>query len=87
LPLQIGWNLSVETIDAFFERHETPGYKFDIDSKGNVFIVEMGGSEHTSVIALLIHFFTVPNGGIGPNAPIKFGVNSGKKKFFGLLNI
>ena len=77
----------METIDAFFERHETPGYKFDIDSKGNVFIIEMEGPEHTSVIGLLIHFFTVPNGGIGRNAPIKFGVNSGKKKFFGLLNL
>ncbi|RHZ65019.1 hypothetical protein Glove_319g151 [Diversispora epigaea] len=76
LPLQIGWHLSVETIDAFFERHETPGYKFDIDSKGNVFIVEMGGPEHTTTIKILNRFFNVPNGAIIRNSPIGVEVNS-----------
>jgi len=72
----------VETIDAFFERHETPGYKFDIDSKGNVFIVEMEGAEHTSVIGLLIGCFIIPNGGIITlNSPIKVEINSGKNHF------
>ena len=71
----------METIDAFFEGHETPGYKFDIDSEGNVFIVEMEGAEHTSVIELLIDYFKIPNGGIILNAPIKVEINSGKNHF------
>ncbi|CAG8663532.1 7591_t:CDS:2, partial [Paraglomus brasilianum] len=79
----IGWNLSVETIDAFFEGHETPGYKFDIDSEGNVFIVEMEGAEHTSVIELLIDYFKIPNGGIILNAPIKVEINSAHYRPYG----
>jgi len=76
----------VETINAFFERHETPGYKFDVDSEGNVFIVEMEGAERTSVIALLIKYFNIPNGGISIilNAPIIVEINSGKN-YFGCL--
>ncbi|RHZ47099.1 hypothetical protein Glove_593g20 [Diversispora epigaea] len=66
----------METIDAFFERHETAGYKFDIDSEGNVFIVEMEGPEHTSVIELLIDYFKIPNG---------VEVNSVRKNPFGCL--
>ena len=71
----------METIDAFFERHETPGYKFDVDLEGNVFMVEMEGAEHTSVIELLIDYFKIPNGGIILNAPIKVEINSGKNHF------
>ncbi|CAG8607133.1 13380_t:CDS:2 [Funneliformis caledonium] len=70
LPIQIGWNLSVEKIDTFFERQDTRGYKFDIDSKGNIFIVEMEKAEHASVVGLLQKYFEVPNGGIIINPPI-----------------
>ncbi|CAJ0904375.1 11280_t:CDS:2 [Entrophospora sp. SA101] len=70
LPIQIGWNLSVKKIDNFFERHDTRGYKFDIDSKGNVFIVEMESDEHTFVVVRLQEYFKVPNGGVVDDPPI-----------------
>ncbi|RHZ69493.1 hypothetical protein Glove_283g92 [Diversispora epigaea] len=76
LPLQIGWNLSVETIDAFFECHETPGYKFDIDSKGNVFIIEMEKDEHSATTLRLLDYFRAPNGGNTDNPPIDALINS-----------
>ncbi|RHZ90263.1 hypothetical protein Glove_1g48 [Diversispora epigaea] len=69
-PIQIGWNLSVKKIDTFFERHDTRGYKFDIDSKGNVFIVEMESDEHAFVVARLQKYFEVPNGGVADDPPI-----------------
>ncbi|GBC00277.1 hypothetical protein RclHR1_00380045 [Rhizophagus clarus] len=50
-----------EKIDNFFESHDTRGYKFDIDSSGNVFIVEMDQ---------LFHDFKVPNGGVVDDPPI-----------------
>src|SRR3954463_5770030 len=88
LPIQIGWNLSVEKIDIFFERHDTRGYKFDIDSRGNVFIVEMGETaEHNFVIEQLQDYFKVPNGGVINNPPISVGGAVGKKNSFGLLRL
>ncbi|CAB4414156.1 unnamed protein product [Rhizophagus irregularis] len=69
-PIQIGWNLSVEKIDTFFERQDTRGYKFDIDSRGNVFIVELKKAEHAFVVARLKKYFDVPNRGVADNPPI-----------------
>ncbi|CAG8673200.1 4520_t:CDS:2, partial [Funneliformis mosseae] len=43
-------DLSIETINIFFERHDIQRYKFDIDLKGNVFIVEVEKAVHASVI-------------------------------------
>src|SRR5437764_10018922 len=85
LPIQIGWNLSVEKIDTFFERHDTCGYKFDIDSKGNIFIVEMIKAEHGSVVRQLKNYFNVPNGGVVDDPPIDVLGAVGKKNSFGLL--
>ena len=62
LPLQIGWKEKLSTIDAFFERHETLPYKFDIDSKRNVFIVEMEGDVHSMLAMTLSYMFNAPNG-------------------------
>jgi len=73
--------LSAEKIDTFFERQDTRGYKFDIASKGNVFIVEMEKDEHASVIDYLQGRLRIPNGGVTFNPPINIMVNSGKKKF------
>ncbi|CAG8466220.1 2678_t:CDS:2, partial [Dentiscutata erythropus] len=67
---KIGWNLSVKKIDTFFERQDTRGYKFEIDPRGNVFIVEMEKAEHASAVARLIKYFEVPNGGVADNHPI-----------------
>ncbi|RIB19802.1 hypothetical protein C2G38_2244957 [Gigaspora rosea] len=39
----------------------------DIDPRGNVFIVEMKKAEHASVVARLIRYFKVPNGGVVDN--------------------
>ncbi|CAG8638311.1 8716_t:CDS:2 [Paraglomus brasilianum] len=64
LPLQIGWKEKLSTFDAFFECHETLPYKFDIDSKRNVFIVEMGGTAHSMLATTLGYMFNAPNGGI-----------------------
>ena len=72
----------MKKIDNFFERHDTHGYKFDIDSRGNVFIVEMEKDEHASVVGLLQKYFEVPNGGVADNPPIDVGGALGKKKFF-----
>jgi hypothetical protein len=83
LPLQIGWNLSLKAIDAFFERQETSGYKFDVDSKGNAFIVEMGKAVRFSVIGLLQDYFKVPNGGNFNNPPINVVANAGKRNSYG----
>ncbi|RIA95862.1 hypothetical protein C1645_872488 [Glomus cerebriforme] len=64
---KIGWNLSVEKFDTFFEHHDTHGYKFDIDQRGNVFIVEMEKAERAFVVARLQKYFDVPNGGVADN--------------------
>nr|CAG8632710.1 10095_t:CDS:2 [Entrophospora candida] len=70
-------------MDNFFERQDTCGYKFDIDSKGNVFIVEMKLDEYAFVVAQLQNYFEgviygppidvgahyQPNGGGLPSAP------------------
>jgi hypothetical protein len=72
----------VEKIDTFFEHQDTRGYKFDIDSRGNVFIVEMEKDEHASVIDQLQSYLRVPNGGVTVRPPINFMVNSGKKNSF-----
>ncbi|CAI2162339.1 12590_t:CDS:2 [Funneliformis geosporum] len=74
LPIQIGWNLSVEKIDTFFERQDTCGYKFDIDPRGKVFIVEMEISEHNFVVERLKDYFKVHNGGVVYDPPIDVGV-------------
>jgi hypothetical protein len=87
LPIQIGWNLSVEKIDTFFERQETRGYKFDIDSKGNVFIVEMVKDEHTAVVKRLDKYFEVPNGGVADDPPIDVLEFSSKKNSFGSFSL
>src|SRR5213080_2869420 len=84
LPIQIGWNLSVKKIDNFFERHDTSGYKFDIDSRGNVFIVEMETAEHAFVVARLQEYFKVPNGGVVDDPPIDVVGASSKKNSFEL---
>ena len=74
----------MEKIDTFFERHDTRGYKFDIDLKGNVFVVDMKSDEHASVVSLLQDYFKVPNGGVIYNPPINVMGSPGKKKsFFG----
>ncbi|CAG8486875.1 1093_t:CDS:2 [Racocetra fulgida] len=65
--IQIGWNLSVKKIDAFFECQDTRGYKFDTNPRGNVFIVKIEKDEHASVIARLQKYFEVPNGGVTDN--------------------
>ncbi|CAG8662083.1 13443_t:CDS:2, partial [Funneliformis caledonium] len=67
---KIGWNLLVEKINTFFERQDTRGYKFDIASKGNIFIVEMENAEHAFVVKRLDKYFEVPNGGVADNPPI-----------------
>jgi len=77
----------VEKIDTFFERQDTRGYKFDIASKGNVFIVEMEKAEHASVVARLQKYFEVPNGGVADNPPIDVLGASGKINSFGLLSL
>jgi len=74
LPIQIGWNLSVEKIDTFFERQDTRGYKFYINPRGNVFIVEMEKIVYSLVIARLQDYFKVPNGGVVDDPPIVVGV-------------
>ncbi|CAB5385690.1 unnamed protein product [Rhizophagus irregularis] len=76
LPIQIGWNSSVKKIDTFFERQDTRGYKFDIDSRGNVFIIEMEKDERGFVIKRLEKYFDVPNGGVVDNPPIDVGGSS-----------
>src|ERR1044072_1263815 len=86
LPIQIGWNLSVEKIDTFFERQDTRGYKFDIDSRGNVFIVEIKKDEYGFVVARLQDYFKVPNGGMIINPPIDVGGSLGKKNSYGSLS-
>ncbi len=73
----------MKKIDAFFERQDTRGYKFDTDSRGNVFIVEMEKDEHASVVARLQEYFKVPNGGVADNPPIDVLGASGKKNSFG----
>src|SRR2546430_3295886 len=85
LPIQIGWNLSVEKIDTFFEHHDTRGYKFDIDSRGNVFIVEMKKAEYFMAVNQLQRYFEVPNGGVIINPPIDVTCNAGRKNSFGLF--
>jgi hypothetical protein len=87
LPIQIGWNLSVKKIDTFFERQDTRGFKFDIDSRGNVSIVEMEKAEHFAVVKRLDKYFEVPNGGVADNPPIEVYSNSGKKNSFRLLRL
>ncbi|RIB19801.1 hypothetical protein C2G38_2035776 [Gigaspora rosea] len=67
---KIGWNLSVKKIDSFFESQDTRGYKFEIDPKGNVFIVEMEGTVHCSVVKRLTKYFDVPNGAEADDPPI-----------------
>nr|CAG8599770.1 13692_t:CDS:2 [Entrophospora candida] len=62
-------------MDNFFERHDTCGYKFDIDSKGNVFIVEMKLDEYAFVVAQLQNYFEVPNGGVVGDPPIDVGAH------------
>ncbi|CAG8761124.1 36382_t:CDS:2, partial [Gigaspora margarita] len=63
-------NLLVKKIDTFFERQDTRGYKFEIDPKGNVFIVEIEMVVHASVVTLLQYYFKIPNGGVIVNPPI-----------------
>ncbi|KAF0517054.1 hypothetical protein F8M41_016960 [Gigaspora margarita] len=70
LPIQIGWNLSVKKINTFFEHQDTCGYKFEINPKGNVFIVEMEKAVHASVVTLLQDYFKFPNGGVIINSLI-----------------
>ena len=77
--------MSAEEIDTFFEHHDTRGYKFDIDSRGNVFIVDMEKDEHASVVGQLQIYFGVPNGAIIDNRPIDVLGSSGKKNSFGCL--
>lgn len=60
----------MKKIDTFFERQDTRGYKFDIDPRGNVFIVEMEKAEHGTVVGLLQDFFKIPNRGVVINPPI-----------------
>ncbi|PKC72838.1 hypothetical protein RhiirA1_451834 [Rhizophagus irregularis] len=67
---KISWNLSVEKIDTFFERQDIREYKFDIDSRGNVFIVELKKVEHAFVIARFKNYFDVPNRDVANNPPI-----------------
>jgi hypothetical protein len=87
-PIQIGWRLSVKKIDTFFERNEDArGFKFDVDSKGNVFIVEMVLAEYASVVSRLKKFFEVPNGGVIFNPPIDIVGSAGKKNSFELLRL
>ncbi|CAG8759559.1 21216_t:CDS:2, partial [Gigaspora rosea] len=73
------WNLSVKKIDSFFECQDTRGYKFEIDPKGNVFIVEMENVVHASVEELLRNYFYIPNRGVIINPPINvMGSSKGK---------
>src|SRR2546421_173535 len=78
-PLQIGWKESVETIDAFFERHETTQFKFHVDSEGNVVIVEIEKAAHFATVRLLHQYFEVPNGGVFLNPPIDVMVKAGER--------
>ena len=71
----------MKKIDTFFEQQDTSGYKFDINSRGDVFIVEMEKGEHASVIDYLQGCLRIPNGGVTFNPPINIMVNSGEKKF------
>ncbi|RHZ57532.1 hypothetical protein Glove_386g13 [Diversispora epigaea] len=67
---EIGWNLSVKKIYAFFGRHDSFGFKFEVDSKGNVFMVEMKLGVYGSVVSLLQSYFKFPNGSRIYEAPI-----------------
>ncbi|CAG8489220.1 6375_t:CDS:2 [Gigaspora rosea] len=87
LPIQIGWNLSVKKIDSFFESQDTRGYKFEIDPKGNVFIVEMEGTVHCSVVKRLTKYFDVPNGAEADDPPIDVMGAASKKNSFGSLSL
>ncbi len=75
----------MKKIDTFFERHDTRGYKFDIDPKGNVFIVEMEIAEHGIVVARLQDCFKVPNRGVIYDPPIDALGSVGKKIPLGCL--
>ena len=80
LPLQIGWKEKTSKIDSFFERYDTKAYKFDIDSAGNVFIIEMEGGVHASVAVILYKFFDAPNGSANILNPlITLKHNTGKR--------
>ena len=80
LPLQIGWKEKASKIDSFFERHDAKAYKFDIDSAGNVFIIEIRGGVHASVAVILYRFFYAPNGSVTIlRPPIVIKHNTGKR--------
>ena len=80
LPLQIGWKEKTSKIDSFFERHDAKAYKFDIDSAGNVFIIEMEGGVHASVAVILYRFFDASNGSVNiRKPPITIKHNTGKR--------
>jgi len=79
LPLQIGWKEKASKIDSFFERHDAKAYKFDIDSAGNVFIIEIRGGVHASVAVILFRFFDAPNGSVTILPPIVIKHNTGKR--------
>ncbi|CAG8844184.1 39096_t:CDS:2, partial [Gigaspora margarita] len=77
----------MKKINTFFEHQNTHGYKFEINPKGNVFIVEMEKAVHRFVVAQLIKYFEVPNGGVTNNSPIDIAGSLDRKNSFRSLSL
>ncbi len=77
----------MKKIDASFEHHKTTEYKFDVNSRGNIFIVKMKKAVYASVVEQLNKYFNIPNGGAIINPLMNIMVNSGKRNSFGLLDL
>lgn len=79
--------MSTKKIDNFFECNNKCRYKFNIDTRENVFIVEIEKTEHIFVIAWLQDCFKVLNEDNVNNLPIDVGGVSSRKNSFGLLRL
>ncbi|CAB4425474.1 unnamed protein product [Rhizophagus irregularis] len=63
LPRQIGSNISVKEYNAFLNRNENTGYKFNWE-RGEVFIVEMAKAVHEAAVSYIQDCFKEPNNGV-----------------------
>jgi hypothetical protein len=61
LPFQIGKNISVKEYNKFLDRNESSGYKFYLDNKKNVYIIEMAYAPHGCIVSYLQDCFKEPN--------------------------
>jgi hypothetical protein len=55
-------------------------YKFHLDN-GDVYIVDMMGSEHEALVSQLYYYFKTPNDGIEDDPPIDITLQSCKNSF------